>query len=119
MYSNELPTRLIEQVTKIGDRTLLTIEETHHLSECELEKKEKSGQTCHRHSLSSVFGLLPGRRHCTQSGLHNPCSGAMGGEEQGAPRPEPRVQQVRRMRTRSSSRQRLVGSWAPQRRAGV
>jgi hypothetical protein len=42
MYSNELPTRFIEQVTKIGDRTLLTIEETHHLSaRREMEKKEK------------------------------------------------------------------------------
>jgi hypothetical protein len=59
MYSNELPTRLIEQVTKIGDRTLLGIEETHHLSASEIEKKEKSGQSCHRHSLSSVFVLLP------------------------------------------------------------
>jgi hypothetical protein len=55
MYSNELPTRLIEQVTKIGDRTLLTIEETHHLSAREIEKKDKSGQSCHRHSLSSVL----------------------------------------------------------------
>jgi hypothetical protein len=45
MYSNELPTRLVEQVTKIGDRTLLTIEETHHLSAREIEKKEKSGQS--------------------------------------------------------------------------
>jgi hypothetical protein len=41
MYSNELPTRLIEQVTKIGDRTLLTIEQTHHLSAREIEKKGK------------------------------------------------------------------------------
>lgn len=59
MYSNELPTRLIEQVTKIGDRTLLTIEETHHLSAREIEK---SGQSYHRHSLSSVFVFLPGGR---------------------------------------------------------
>jgi hypothetical protein len=40
MYSNELPTRLIEQVTKIGDCPLLTIEETHHLSAREIEKKK-------------------------------------------------------------------------------
>ena len=62
MYSNKLPTRFIEQVTKIGDRTLLTIEETHHLSTREIEKKEKSGQSGHRHSLSSVLVLLPGGR---------------------------------------------------------
>ena len=31
MYGYELPASLIKQVTKIGDRAFLTIEETHHL----------------------------------------------------------------------------------------
>jgi hypothetical protein len=47
MYSNELPTRLIEQVTKIGDRTFLGIEESHHLSACEIEKKGKERRVSH------------------------------------------------------------------------
>src|ERR1700680_606217 len=55
MYSNELPTCLMEQVTKIRDRTLLAVEQTHHLLAREIEKKEKSGQSCHRRSLSSVL----------------------------------------------------------------
>lgn len=53
MYSNELPTSLMEQVTKIRDRTLLTVEQTHHLSAREIEKKEKSGQSCHRREFRS------------------------------------------------------------------
>jgi hypothetical protein len=105
MYSNELPISTIEQVTKIGDRTRLTIEETHHLSARGMEKKEKLGQSHHRHSLSSVFVLLPGHRHCTQSELHNPCSAATGGEEREALRLGSHVWQVRRIRMRSSSRQ--------------
>ena len=31
MYSNEFPTRLLEQVTKTGDCALLAIKMTHHL----------------------------------------------------------------------------------------
>ena len=31
MYSNELPIRLFEQVTKVSDGTFLAIKEAHHL----------------------------------------------------------------------------------------
>ena len=31
MHGGELPTRLLEQVAKISDRTFLTIKKAHHL----------------------------------------------------------------------------------------
>jgi hypothetical protein len=41
VYSNELPARLIEQVTMIGSRTFLAIKESHHLSTGAGAKKKK------------------------------------------------------------------------------
>ena len=43
MYGNGLPTRLIEQVTKTGDRAFLAIKMTHHLfcQACVATRKKK------------------------------------------------------------------------------
>ena len=43
MYSNGLPTRLIEQVTKTGDSAFLSIKMTHHLfcQACVATRKKK------------------------------------------------------------------------------
>jgi len=31
MYGDELPTSVVQQVTKIGNRAFLSVEESHHL----------------------------------------------------------------------------------------
>ena len=52
MYTSELPARLVEQVTKMGDRAFLAIKETHHLLTGGARKK-KSGQPYHYCSIRS------------------------------------------------------------------